>query len=65
MVRPTSDDEKRDAMNQLKIGIVLLVGVSAGLTAFFGGGSLLEIAVALGAGLIVGVVLLAYLVRIA
>ena len=64
MVRPTSDEDRRDAMNQLKIGIVLLVGASAGLIAFFGDGSLFEIAVAVGAGLVVGVALLAYLVRI-
>ncbi|UPW00757.1 hypothetical protein M0R88_01320 [Halorussus gelatinilyticus] len=65
MVGPQSDEDKRDAMNQFKAGVVLLVGVSAGLIAFSGGATLLEAAVAVGAGLLVGAALLAYLVRIA
>ncbi|NHN59510.1 MULTISPECIES: hypothetical protein [Halorussus] len=65
MVGPPSREEKRDAMNRLKAGIVLLVGASAGLITLSGGGSLLQIGLAVVAGLVVGAVLLAYLVRIA
>ncbi|WP_128476157.1 hypothetical protein [Halorussus pelagicus] len=65
MVRPPSSEDKRESMNRLKIAIVVLVGASAGLITFSGGGSLVQVVVAVGAGLVVGVVLLAYLVRIA
>ncbi|UPV74735.1 hypothetical protein M0R89_01370 [Halorussus limi] len=64
MVGPASQEDKREAMNRLKVAIVLLVGVSAGLVAFSSGGSLLHVAVAVGAGLVLGVALLAYLIRI-
>ncbi len=52
-------------MNRLKAAIVVLVGASAGLITLSGGGSLLQVGVAIVAGLVVGAVLLAYLVRIA
>lgn len=52
-------------MNRLKAVIVALVGASAGLVALSGGGSPVQIAVAVVAGLLVGAALLAYLVRIA
>ena len=61
MVGPPSDEEKREAMNRLKFGIVALVGVSAGLIAVQGGGSVLEVGVAAVAGLAVGAILFAYL----
>lgn len=65
MVGPPSDDEKREAMARLKIALVVLVGASAGLITLSGGGSVLEIGVAVVAGLAVGAALIAYLVRIA
>ena len=65
MVRPTTDEEKAESMNRLKAGIVVLVGVSAGLITLSGGGSLVQIGVAVLAGLVVGAALLAYLIRIA
>ncbi|WP_435175219.1 hypothetical protein [Halorussus sp. AFM4] len=65
MVGPPSREEKREAMNRLKAAIVVLVGASAGLITLSGGGSLLQVGVAIVAGLVVGAVLLAYLVRIA
>ena len=64
MVRPPSPEEKRGAMNRLKAAIVALVGVSAGLITLSGGGSPVQVGVAVVAGLAVGAVLLAYLVRI-
>lgn len=65
MVGPPSNDEKRAGMARLRLGVVVLVGASAGLIAFSGGGSVLEVGVAIVAGLVVGVVLFAYLVHIA
>ncbi|WP_137285141.1 hypothetical protein [Halorussus salinisoli] len=64
MVGPATDEEKRDAMNVLKASIVVLVGASAGLITLSGGGSLVQVAVAVVAGSVVGAVLLAYLVYI-
>ena len=64
MVGPTPDDEKREAMNRLKAVIVVLVGASAGLITVSGGGSVVQVALAVGGGLVVGAALLAYLVRI-
>ncbi len=52
-------------MNRLKAAVVALVGASAGLVTLSGGGSPAQIAAAVVAGLAVGAVLLAYLVRIA
>jgi len=66
MVGPSRDeDPNRAGRTQLKIGIVLLVGVSAGLVALSGGGTPVEIGIAVAGGLAVGAALLAYLVRIA
>ena len=64
MVGPMSDEDKAAAMNRLKVGVVLLVGASAGLITLSGGGSLLEVAVGVVAGLVVGAVLMAYLLWI-
>ena len=65
MVGPPSEAERRSSMNRLKAAIVVLVGASAGLVTLSGGGSPVQIAVAVVAGLLVGAALLAYLVRIA
>jgi len=66
MVGPSRDeDPNRAGRTQLKVGIVLLVGASAGLVALSRGGTLVEVGVALAGGLAVGTALLAYLVRIA
>ena len=65
MVGPPSDDDpNRSGRRQLKVSIVVLVGVSAGLIVVSSGGSLLEVGAAVVAGLAVGAALLAYLVRI-
>ena len=65
MVGPASEEEKNEAMTRLKASIVVLVGASAGLITLSGGGSVVQVGVAVAAGLVVGVALLAYLVRIA
>ena len=64
MVRPPSDDEKRAAMLRLRLAVIALVGVSAGLITVSGGGSLLEVGLAVIVGLAVGTALFAYLVYI-
>ena len=64
MVGPPSDEEKRGAMARLKLGIVVIVGLSAGLITLSGGGSAAEVAVAVVAGLLLGAGLLGYLVHI-
>lgn len=64
MVGPASEEEKAESMMRLKAAVVALVGASAGLITLSGGGSAVEVAVAVAAGLVVGAALLAYLVRI-
>jgi hypothetical protein len=64
MVGPPTQEDKREAMNVLKTSVVLLIGASAGLITLSGGGSLLQVAVAAGAGLVIGVAVLSYLIRI-
>ncbi|PSP55561.1 hypothetical protein BRC82_05125 [Halobacteriales archaeon QS_1_67_19] len=63
MVGPATDEEKAASMNRLKVGIVALVGLSAGLITLSGGGSVVEIALATGAGSAVGLALLLYLLH--
>ena len=64
MVGPSiTDDERRDANNKLQLGFVLLVGISGGLVATQAGASLLQTAVAVAGGLILGGVLLLWLRR--
>ncbi|AKU08769.1 MULTISPECIES: hypothetical protein [Haloferax] len=58
-----SDEETRLANNRIKIGFVLLVGVSAGLVAVQAGATLVQSAIALLAGVAVGGVLTWYLGR--
>jgi hypothetical protein len=64
MVGPASEEEKAASMTRLKVAIVALVGASAGLVTLSGGGSAVQVAIAVAAGLVVGAALLAYLVRI-
>jgi hypothetical protein len=64
MVGSVPDEEPDEAMTRLKASIVVLVGASAGLITLSGGGSAVQISVAVVAGLVVGAALLAYLVRI-
>jgi len=64
MVGPPSAEDKRDSMNRLKVSIVVIVGLSAGLITMSGGGSMVEVAVAVVAGSLVGAALLGYLVYI-
>jgi hypothetical protein len=54
MVGPISDEERSNAYRQLAIGFVVFVGLSSGLTAFWGDASLVEIVLVVFAGLIVG-----------
>ncbi|MFB6206587.1 MAG: hypothetical protein ABEJ05_08705 [Haloglomus sp.] len=61
MVGPVSDEERSDAAFRLKIGIVLFVGLSAGLITLQSDGPLWMSGVAVLAGLLTGV-LLVYLV---
>ncbi|WP_424006180.1 hypothetical protein [Haloferax denitrificans] len=58
-----SDEETRLANNRLKIGFTLLVGVSAALVAMQAGATLLQGAIALVAGLVIGGLLTWYLKR--
>lgn len=64
MVGPPSDEDEQ-ARTRLKASIVALVGASAGLITLSGSGSAVQVALAVGAGLVVGAALLTYLVRIA
>lgn len=64
MVGPPSDEEKQGSMNRLKTSIVVIVGLSAGLITVSGGGSMVQVAIAVVAGLVIGAALLGYLVHI-
>ncbi|MFB6164428.1 MAG: hypothetical protein ABEJ31_04660 [Haloarculaceae archaeon] len=57
MVGPISGDERRRATTQIKLGFVVLVGLSAGLITLQGDPSPLVMAGAVVAGLVVGAVL--------
>lgn len=62
MVRTSISDAERRAWNRvIALGFVLVVGGSAGLTAFFGGASLVETAALTGLGLVTGTGLVYYL----
>ena len=58
MVGPTPDDERRLGERRLALAFVGFVGVSAALTAFYGGATPPEVGVVALAGLGVGLVLL-------
>lgn len=66
MVGPSlSDDEQSSANAQLRLGFILLVGISGGLVALQTGGSLEQIGVFALAGLILGWVLSKFLSSLA
>ncbi|SDM45549.1 hypothetical protein SAMN04487949_1721 [Halogranum gelatinilyticum] len=65
MVGPSyTDDERRTASLRLKVGFVLVVGVSAGITALQVQGSLLQAGVFTVVGLLLGWILVVYLSHI-
>ena len=61
MTGPISEEDRERTMGRLKIGSVLLVGLSAGLITSQGDASLRVVAVAVAAGLALGAVLVRYL----
>ncbi|MFB6155056.1 MAG: hypothetical protein ABEJ22_04110 [Haloferacaceae archaeon] len=64
MVGPSmTDEERRDANTRLKVGFVLLVGLSGGLVALQAEGTPAQLALGVGGGLLVGLALLWFLVR--
>ena len=66
MVGPSLTDEERDTASlRLKVAFVLLVAVSGGLVAFQAGGSTAQLGAAVGAALLIGLALVAFLQRLA
>lgn len=64
MVGPSITKEKRDATNRrLKVGMVLLVGVSGGLVSLQADPTPAQIAAAVGVSLLIGVALTWFVVR--
>lgn len=64
MVGPSLTEEERSLANsRLKVGFVLLVGASTALMSLHIDPTPLELAVAFGGGLVVGVVLLWFVLR--
>ena len=63
MVGPMSDEERRAGSQRLYAGFVALVGASAGLMAISGGATILQTAVVVLGGLVVGACLMWYLLR--
>lgn len=61
MVEPISNAERSRTLRWVKIGTVLLVGLSAGLIAVQSGGSIEAIAGAMLGGIVVGAALVWYL----
>lgn len=61
MVGPISQEERQSKMIQLKIGVALLVGVSGGLVALQGDGSLATIGGAVLVGTVLGAALAWYI----
>jgi hypothetical protein len=59
-----TDGERRVANLRLKLGFVALVALSGGLVALQAGGSPAQVGAGLLSGLVVGLLLLAFLVRI-
>ena len=60
MVGPTTREERRTASRRLKVGFVVLVGLSAGLITLQGDVSILLTLLAVLAGLFVGVLTVAF-----
>jgi hypothetical protein len=65
MVGPMSDDERRAGSQRLYAAFVVLVGASAGLMALSGGATPLEVLIVVLAGLVIGLLLVWYLLRMA
>jgi hypothetical protein len=64
MVGPSmTDEERQNANSRLKVGFVLLVGVSGGLVALQAQGTVVQLAFGFVGGLLVGTLLLWFLVR--
>ena len=61
MTGPVSDEDRERTMTRLKVGTVLLVGLSAGLITSQGDASLAVVAAAVVAGLLVGAALVRFL----
>ena len=61
MVEPMSREERDSGNRKIQIGFLLLVAVSPPLMLLLGDPTLLQLAAAVGAGLVLGVVLLWYL----
>ncbi|KAB1188110.1 MULTISPECIES: hypothetical protein [Haloferax] len=62
MVGPSlSDDEMRLASSRLRIGFVLLVGVSAGLIAVTADATLPQVGLAFAGGTVLGIALMVFL----
>ena len=61
MTGPISDEDRERTMTQMKVGSVLLIGVSAGLITSQGDASLRVVVAAVVAGLLLGGVLVWYL----
>ena len=57
MERPEIRSQNDHLLSRLKIGFIVLVGVSAGLIASYAEGSLTEVLTAIGAGVAVGILL--------
>jgi Na+/H+-translocating membrane pyrophosphatase len=61
MTGPISDEDRERTMTRMKVGSVLLIGVSAGLITSQGDASLRVVVAAVVAGLLLGGVLVWYL----
>ncbi|WP_416841058.1 hypothetical protein [Haloferax sp. DFSO52] len=62
MVGPSlSDDEAKLASTRLKVGFILLVGISAGFIALAAGATLVQIAIAFVGGTVLGIALTVFL----
>jgi len=61
MTGPISDEDRERTMTRMKVGSVLLIGVSAGLITSQGDASLQVVVAAVVAGLLLGGVLVWYL----
>ncbi len=63
MVGPLSDDQRRSGHRRLQAGFVVLVGVSGGLISLQADPTVLQFLGAVLGGLVLGVLLVAYLYR--
>lgn len=63
MVGPLSDDDRRAGHRRLQAAFVALVGVSAGLISLQAGPTALQVLGSVLCGIVLGIVLVAYLYR--